>query len=102
MSDGFKPTLAFVFMSIKQDRDAVSALLDASGISIFGATTAGEFIDGDISAGSISILLLDMNKSNFKILIEDYYQKDPEELARTMARQAGDLFHHPALIFPTV
>lgn len=98
LSDGFQPTLAFVFMSIKQDHDAVSALLDASGISIFGATTAGEFIDGDIRAGSISILLLDMKRSNFKILIEDYNQKDPEELSRNMAHQAGDLFHRPAFI----
>ena len=95
---GFQPTLAFVFMSIKQDYDAVSALLDASGISIFGATTAGEFIDEEIGAGSISILLLDMNRSNFKILIEDYSHKDPEELARNMAHQANDLFHHPAFI----
>ncbi len=98
MADGFQPTLAFVFLSIRQDRDAVSALLNATGISIFGATTGGEFIDKELGAGSISILLLDMNKSNFKVLLGDYSDKDPEELARNMAHKARELFHNPAFI----
>lgn len=37
MADGYMPTLAFVFISIKQDVDAVSNLLDQQGIQIFGA-----------------------------------------------------------------
>ncbi|MBK7735847.1 MAG: hypothetical protein IPI36_11910 [Chitinophagaceae bacterium] len=48
MYDGYKPTLAIVFLSVKQDREAISKLLDEKGIQIFGATTAGEFIDGEI------------------------------------------------------
>lgn len=48
MADDFKPTLAIVFLSVKQDIQAISKLLDEKGIQIFGATTAGEFIDGDI------------------------------------------------------
>jgi len=35
MSDGFKPTLAFVFISIKQDRKAVCEILDNKGIEVF-------------------------------------------------------------------
>lgn len=58
-ADGFKPTLAIVFISVKQDREAISRLLDEKGIQIFGATTAGEFIDGEIEDGSIVMLLLD-------------------------------------------
>ena len=34
ISDGFRPTLAIVFLSIRQDREAVSALLDEQGIAI--------------------------------------------------------------------
>ena len=41
---GFKPTLAIVFLSIKQDRDAICELLDKQNIAVFGATTHGEFI----------------------------------------------------------
>lgn len=94
----FKPTLAFVFMSIKQDIDAVSNLLDQRGIKIFGATTGGEFIDGDIGAGTIAMLLVDMNSSNFKVLFEDYRDKDPEALARTMALKAKEQFKNPSFI----
>ena len=33
LADGYQPTLAFVFIAIKQDYDAVSKLLDQKGIS---------------------------------------------------------------------
>ena len=67
IADGFKPTLAIVFLSVKQDIESISRLLDDKGIQIFGATTAGEFMDGEIEEGSIVIMLLDMNPAYFKI-----------------------------------
>jgi hypothetical protein len=42
---GFKPTLAVVFLSISQDRNAICKLLHNYGIAVFGVTTKGEFID---------------------------------------------------------
>jgi hypothetical protein len=98
MAVGFKPTLAFVFISIKQDIDAVRKLLDQQSIRIFGATTGGEFIDGDIGAGTIAILLLNMNPANFMILLEDYNDKDPEALTKKMAREAKEHFKNPSFI----
>ena len=98
MTDGFKPTLAFVFISIKNNIDAVCMLLDQQDISIFGATTGGEFVDGDISAGAIAILLLGMNPSHFKILLQDYRDKDPEAVAKEMAVKAKEKFKNPAFI----
>ena len=44
-TNGFKPTLAIAFISIKQNREAISKLLDEKGIQVFGATAAGEFIN---------------------------------------------------------
>jgi hypothetical protein len=35
--DGFKPNLAIVFISVKQDREAICSLLSAEGVRIFGA-----------------------------------------------------------------
>lgn len=98
MADGFKPTLACVFISIKQDVDAVSNLLDQQDIQIFGATTGGEFIDGDIGAGTIAILLLEMNPEHFLLLIDDYSDSDPNELAKEMAARAKSQFENPAFI----
>ena len=43
MEDGFQPTLAFVFMSIKLDKAAVCHIFKEANIAIYGATTAGEF-----------------------------------------------------------
>jgi len=101
MATGFNPTLAFVFISIKNDIDAVRMLLDQQGIQIFGATTGGEFTDGDIGAGSIAILLLDINPSQFKILLQDYRDKDPEAVAREMAGEAKEKFNNPSFIIST-
>lgn len=98
LEDGFAPTLAFVFVSYTQEIKAISQLLDAKHISIFGATTSGEFTDGDFSQGSIVILLLDMNREYFKILIEDYTGKDAAQVGRSMAESGVHLFEKPAFI----
>ena len=98
LSDGFIPTLAFVFISIKQDINAVRKLLDQQGIQIFGTTTGGEFIDGDIGAGTIAMLLVDIDPSHFMILLEDYRDKDPESVAKEMAVKAKDKFKNPSFI----
>ena len=98
LADGFNPTLAFVFISIKQDIDAVSNLLNQHGIRIFGATSSGEFIDGDISNGGIAVLLLDIHPENFKLLLLDYRDKEPESVAREMAGQAKESFKNPSII----
>lgn len=95
---GYKPTLAFVFISVKQDIDAVCKLLDQYGITIFGATSSGEFIDGDISHGAIAVLLLDINPANFKLLLLDYRDKEPEAVAREMAEKAKGKFKNPSII----
>jgi len=98
VDDRFKPTLAVVFLSIKQDRNAVCKILDDQGISIFGSTTSGEFIDGDYSEGAIAILLLDIDKSSFRILFEEYTEKDPKYVARDMGEKAIQLFSKPIFI----
>jgi hypothetical protein len=98
MSDGYQPTLAVVFISIKQDIDAVSNLLDQKGIRIFGATSSGEFIDGDISNGGIAVLLMDINQANFEILLHDYRDKEPEAVAREIASKAKERFKNPTII----
>ncbi len=98
MADGFKPTLAVVFISIKNDLDAVCRLLEKQGIQVFGATSSGEFIDGEISNGAVVVLLMDMNPSYFKILLHDYRDKDPEAAAQKMAVAAKERFKNPSFI----
>ena len=98
MADGYKPTLAIVFISVKQDREAISRLLDEKGIQIFGATTAGEFIDGEIEAGSIVIMLLDMNPAYFKIEFVETSPATALEDAHKLGVTGKDTFTNPAFI----
>lgn len=98
MLDGYQPTLAFVFMSIKQDRDAVCDLLNAAGISIFGATSCGEFIDGDIGRGTIAILLLDIKKSDFIILLREYQKENLAHVTTEMGADILKSFKNPHII----
>ncbi len=97
----FKPTLAIVFISIKQDREAICKLLDEKGIQIFGATTAGEFIDGEIEAGSIVMLLLDMNPAYFKIEFLETSTETSLEDAKKLGIAGKEIFANPAYIIAT-
>ncbi|WP_287063698.1 FIST N-terminal domain-containing protein, partial [Algoriphagus sp.] len=98
LSDGYMPTLAIVFLSIKQDRAAICQLLEQKDISIFGATTAGEFIDGDIGEESVVIMLLDMKKEYFHCV---HFETGDENIL-DVAKRAGELglktFKNPAFI----
>ena len=69
---GFKPTLAIVFVSIKQDHTAICGILGEAGIAVFGASTNGEFIDEDTMTGGIAILLLDMNRAYFTVFFDEF------------------------------
>ncbi|HMJ47877.1 MAG TPA: FIST N-terminal domain-containing protein [Ferruginibacter sp.] len=97
-ADGFKPTLAIVFISIKQERDKIDAMLDAAGISIFGATTSGEFISSEISEGSIVIMLLDINPDYFKVVFYENKEHTTLDVSRQMGAAGKKLFSHPAFI----
>ena len=91
-AEGFKPTLAIVFISVKQDREAVSKLLDENGIQIFGATSCGEFINDYQSEGEIVILLLDINRNNFSILFETISNRTLQDAASHLAQAALEKF----------
>lgn len=98
MADGFKPTLAIVFLSISQDRKTICELFDKAGIQIFGATTNGEFIDENLDKKSVVALLLDMRKEYFRILFAEYPKKNYREVASELATEARKLFPNPAFL----
>ena len=95
---GFKPTLAFVFCSLKQDPDAICAILENEHIAIFGASSSGEFIDGYQGEGSVVILLLDIKPEHFTILFEEIGSRNVRDVARQMGEDALRIFKKPAFI----
>ena len=98
IADGFKPTLAVVFLSVKQDRTAISKLLDSHGIAIFGATTSGEFIDEVTEKGTVVMLLLDIKRDHFQIYLDDFHEKNFRESASGIAKKAKGKFPKPAFL----
>lgn len=101
MADGFKPTLAIVFMSVSQDRSAISSTLDEAGIAIFGSTTHGEFIDEEIEKGSVAILLLDIKKEHFSIHSAEFQNQNYREISKSVAGKAGQDFEQVAFLLAT-
>ena len=88
MADGFKPKLAIIFLSITQDRSAISKIFDDKDIEIYGATSNGEFTEEGISKGAIAVLLLEINRDHFKIMFSRYDEKNFRETTRTLAKEA--------------
>jgi len=97
-ADGFMPTLAIVFMSIKQDRKTVCEILEHEGVDVFGATSCGEFIDEHQSKGEIGILLMDLSQESYSILLENIGERSIKAAAEQVASSALTQFDNPALI----
>jgi hypothetical protein len=98
MSDGFKPTLAVLFISVKQDRQAVIEILAKHDIDVFGATSCGEFVNGHQSKGEIVILLMDLAREAYSILFEEIGVQSIQEVTNQVAISALAQFRNPALI----
>ncbi|MBC7851616.1 MAG: FIST C-terminal domain-containing protein [Chitinophagaceae bacterium] len=98
ITNDFRPTLAIVFMSIKQDRTGICKSLEALGIQVFGVTTNGEFVDGIVSKEAIAVLLLDINKAYFNIYFGEFPEKNYRESAAAIATKALEQFSNPAFL----
>src|ERR1700761_4260575 len=92
MNDNFKPTLAIVFISVKQNRQAIIDLLNHEGVDIIGATSCNEFINGVQSEGGIVVILLDTDKSNYTILLKEIGEATIKEATELNAEANND--HH--------
>ncbi|SOD97468.1 FIST signal transduction protein [Spirosoma fluviale] len=98
LADGFSPTIAIVFMSIKQDIAAICQLLDDQSITIFGATTAGEFTDGEIGEESVAILLMDLKRDYFRIEFIETGTNTTRQVAGQIGENGVLTFNKPAFI----
>jgi hypothetical protein len=98
LSDGYRPTLAIVFMSFKLDINAVCELLNDEGIQIFGTTSSGEFISSEIGQESIVIMLLDINPAYFKLLFLESGEHSEFEIAKQLGEEGKKTFANAAFI----
>lgn len=97
-ADGFQPTLALVFSSIRQDYEAIARLLDEKNIAVFGATTAGEFIDGEVGEGMSAVMLLDLAPAYFQLLFLPIGDRELRTLAQEIGQKGKQAFSNPAFL----
>ena len=98
MADGFKPTLALVFLSVMNEIEAVCSILDKESIPIFGATTFAEFTEQDAENVGIAVLLLDINPAYFKIILKGNEEGSGLEIGRHIGETGKKTFANPAFI----
>jgi hypothetical protein len=98
MAEGYKPTMAFVFLTDVEEIDAISSVLDAAGIAIFGASTSQKFTDEGIEPDGSVLLLLDINQDHFKIVLNDFKSASGYESACQAGEFSKRNFDHPAFI----
>lgn len=97
-NNGYKPTLAIVFITNIENAEAIRTILDKEKIAIFGASTSQKFTEQGLEEDDITILLLDLNPDYFKIVLEDYTESSPYEAARKTGTIGIDSFNNPGFI----
>lgn len=98
LKDGFSPTVAVVFISVTQDREAIRQLFKDHNIEILGATSCGEFTNESETKGEAAILLMDMPKDYYKIIFEPIGNGNIKTAVAQLSDKALKTFSNPSLI----
>ena len=98
LEDGFKPTLAVVFISVESELDAVRKILSERGILIFGSSSGSEFVDSEVESSSLVILLLDMDRTKFSTRLFESGSSTTTSIAEQIGKVGMNTFRKPAFI----
>jgi hypothetical protein len=96
--DGFDPTLALVFMTTIANTESIRTKFAEAGISTFGVSTSEKFTEHGIEPDDIVMLLLDMPREYFTIVLYDYHASSPYEAARRAGETGKQSFNNPGFI----
>lgn len=97
IADDYKPTLAIVLISSIENAAPICAILDKEGIAIFGVSTSQKFTEEGLEEDDIVVLLLDISKDYFRIVLHDY-NLTPYDSARQVGEAGVDAFANPGFI----
>lgn len=99
-SNEINPTLAIVMCSSNFDVHKVSSMFREFNLDMIGCTTAGEIKDGKLCENSIAVMLFDIPKNWYKILIEQN-NISIKSAAQKIRLQAHESFSNPSLFVLT-
>ena len=95
--DGFRPTLGFVFCSPLQNFREIGQIFERFTVDLLGCTTAGEIVNEELLDSSIAVMLMEMNRENFRTI----FVKNTEGVVATagaIREFAEQAFQNPAII----
>lgn len=99
---GFKPTLAFIFLTNSDHAEALRLLFDNNGIAIFGITTSQKFTEDGMESDDIIALLMDINPDHFKIVLNEYEGSSPYEAGHKAGATGMASFANPGFIISPI
>ncbi|NMH26586.1 FIST signal transduction protein [Flavobacterium silvaticum] len=97
-SDGFKPSLAIVFIAKTQDHGAHLKIFNDAGIPVFGVSTNGEYIDENTFTNSCAVMLFDLDPAYFRISFAEFEEGDYRGTSRNIAQKELEHFANPAFL----
>jgi len=97
-SDGFKPTLAIILLSKKEDAEPIRPIFGKQGIAIFGVTAPQNFTEQGITEDHIAVMLLDIKPDNFKIVLNEYEGSSAYEAGYKTGLAGKNAFKNPGFI----
>lgn len=98
MADGFRPTVAIVFLEAEIDYKELCSVLSEKEIQVFGCSTGSNFTDGEIEFNSIVILLLEIDKKRFQIKLATSESGSKKDFAEEIGREGLAAFSKPAFL----
>ena len=99
MKDGFAPTVAIVFLEADMEQKGLCSVLSEKGIQVFGCSTGSNFTDGEIESNTIVILLLDMNRKYFQVILKKNSESgNLKKTAEEIGKMGLATFSKPAFL----
>lgn len=101
LNGNYTPTLAIVFLPNAYDFEPYSALFGEKGISVFGVSSYGQFIDADHDTDSVVAMLMDIRPDDFRIECRETGNISTRDMARSIGNAGKLAFNKPAFILAT-
>ncbi len=94
----FSPSLAIVFSTETNNFKELSQLFDKYDIDFIGGSTAGEFVNGHVTKNSMAVMLLGIDKDNYRIHFQDCDKMTSQQAGTAIADFGLSHFSRPAYI----
>lgn len=98
IQDDFQPSLAMIFASPSFDLTQIANIFDEGDIDLFGLSTAGEIIDGEVVETAIVGLLFDLNRDYYQIQTLENNFESLFQTGKEAGRFAKEAFKNPTLM----